>query len=659
MFHPLGAQDTVQPFAFLHVAKDLPDKRIQSIVQDEDGFVWIATFNGLFRYDGLRYKEFKNLPGPGEGISFNHIRMMYIHAHRFLVIEGDRLVNILDLETEKVIYKSPVELLFKQSLSYQDRLYFQFEDTDFKTLLFAFTKEGTLDLLPFSLPNGMRMEMATLDQHGEIWFFDKKGWIWKSNPQKETLTVFDSISYNGRRLLFLPELFTDNAGHIWAFDNAHLDFNGIHMIDGGKPVKYGELANYQVCFPQPDYDKFWIFNTRTKLLSEFNLATKVMTPILTLPVHITNIRSIMKDNQQNIWVGSHFINPNGILLIHPHINAFEKILFRNNEQRGLGIACRGLAELPSGEILIGSYDGLYTWSPVTNHAQPLYIDNTTKDAKLVNIWKIIPQPERNQFWFTKEENGIFKYSFATRSVVNFVWRGDVSNRALGMIMDDDGVIWMGTRSGVSFFDTYTESYIKGPDHMKQFFGINGYDWFKSDTNQIWLSSSNGLYAFDQASKAVTNRYATNTHPYLYSNEVFDVVKDGDAYWIATDNGLHKLNGNTIDRYTTEQGLAHDVVADLLLDDQHNLWIATFHGLSKMNTTTGEFQNFYVEDGLPHNEFNRLGKLKSSDGRLYFSSQNGVLHFKPDEVIKEAPAYDLVYTGFATFTDDGILERWPI
>ena len=649
------AQEVPQPYAFLFIAKDLPDKRIQTIVQDKRGFVWIATFNGLFRYDGLRYKVFKNAPGITDQISFNHIGEMFIHQDRFLIIEGEREVNILDLLTEKVIYKSPPGLLFKQALARKDICYFHFEDTDLQSYFFKLNKEGQPDSIPNFLHAGMRMDNATLDGNDQIVFFDKSGWLWKADPSQKTITKFDTISYSGRRLLYYPDLYCDEDGHLWAFDNAQPQYNGMYILDSGKPVKAGELLNRQTLIPQPDQRKFWIYGIDSKLLSEFDIKTKSIRPIMSLPAEVSNIRSIMRDLQKNLWIGSQYINHNGVLLVHPHITAFQKFMFEKGKERSIGLACRGLTELKSGEIVVGGRDGIYTWNPNNNEVLLEGIKISIPDIEITNIWKLIADPNGHHMWFTKEEGGIFKYDLESKQAVNFINHGEVSNRSLGMKLDDKGMIWIGTRSGIALFETTSETYIPGPESLKQFYNISGYDWVQFD-QELWLCSSNGLFVFDQNTHQPIRHYTTESEPFLFSNEVFDVVKDGEAYWIATDNGLHKLEHQSITRYTTEQGLAHDVVASLALDEDHNLWIATFDGLSKMNTASGEFQNFYVEDGLPHNEFNRLGKLKTSDGQLYFSSQNGVLHFNPKSVNKEVPEYELVLTSFSTFDQSGLLQK---
>ena len=501
----------------------------------------------------------------------------------------------------------------------------------------------------------MRMDKAILDGNGQIVFFDKSGWLWKADPSQNTITPFDTISYSGRRLLFLPDLYCDEENHVWAFDNAQPQYNGMYILDSGKPVKVGELLNRQTLIPQHDRSKFWIYGVDTKLLIEFDTKSKSSRPVMSLPAEVSNIRSIMQDLQNNLWIGSQYINHNGVLLVHPHITAFQKFMFQEGKERGIGLACRGLTELKTGEIMVGGRDGIYTWNPKNNGVQREGIKISSKELEITNIWKLIADPGGHHMWFTKEEGGVFKYDLETKQSVNFMNHGEVSNRSLGMILDDKGMIWTGTRSGIALFDTRSETYIPGPESLNQFYNVSGYDWVQFD-QELWLCSSNGLYVFDQSTYQPIRKYTTDTEPFLYSNEVFDIVKDGESYWIATDNGLHKLEHQNITRYTTEQGLAHDVVASLAMDEDHNLWITTFDGLSKMNTATGEFQNFYVEDGLPHNEFNRLGKLKGSDGQLYFSTQNGVLHFNPKSVTKEVPEYELVLTSFSTFDQNGLLQK---
>jgi signal transduction histidine kinase len=227
-----------------------------------------------------------------------------------------------------------------------------------------------------------------------------------------------------------------------------------------------------------------------------------------------------------------------------------------------------------------------------------------------------------------------------------------------MALDHAGKLWIGTQSGITWFDTRTRHYDPLYDVSKSFYDISAYNWVQTDANTFWMCSSNGLYRFD-STRQLVERYATETKPYLNTNEVFDIIKDQDVYWIATDNGLHRLKDKEINVYTVADGLAHNTVASIEIDITGNLWVATFGGLSKFNPDSETFQNFYVEDGLPHNEFNRLGKLKTSEGKLLFGTQNGVVYFDPSEVMKQEPLYPLVLTEFSKFGLDGSWERTPV
>ena len=84
-------------------------------------------------------------------------------------------------------------------------------------------------------------------------------------------------------------------------------------------------------------------------------------------------------------------------------------------------------------------------------------------------------------------------------------------------------------------------------------------------------------------------------------------------------------------FTTDDGLPNNNVMSILPDESGSLWLSTDRGLSRFHPEHKSFVNYDVHDGLPHNEFNRMAALKSSNGRLYFGSLNGVTSFNPGEV----------------------------
>ena len=109
---PAAAQDSFpQPFKTLNVANGLPQSFISGLVQDDAGFIWIGTRDGLARYDGKNFKVFRHLPGDTATLAGNVITSLHLDKQKRLWIAfeaGD--IDILNTETEALFHftKDPV-----------------------------------------------------------------------------------------------------------------------------------------------------------------------------------------------------------------------------------------------------------------------------------------------------------------------------------------------------------------------------------------------------------------------------------------------------------------------------------------------------------------------------------------------------------------------
>jgi len=646
-------------YSILNVARDIPDDNVTGIVQDARGFIWIGTRSGVFRYDGIGYKSFQNGPEDERKLTFNLIRRIHLAIGRYLIVEGQRGLNILDTYTERLCYASPDSLVYLQILSHAGKYLFQFEDVSLASLLFRLNAAGTLEPVPLPFPDGIRMDRACYDGEQTIYFFDKSSWFWKADLREKTFQRLDTAMFSGRRLLRLPTLMVDDDRRIWAFDKGRETYRSIMEWTAGngfaKRMPLLESTNLQ---PSTKEHELWSFDEATAQLSRIDLRTGSSTRVATLDAgQIGTFTGVLEDRQGNLWIASQYGAGQGIFLLRPHLKAFDRIFYTPGKESDLGQTFRSLGQLPDGRILAGGGEGLMIRDDQTGEEMPLSFPDLSQDTRLRGIWKILFDPDGRRIWFSREEGGLYELVLRDLTVHNYLPLNQVSDRALGLLQDNQGLIWIGTRSGITWFDPRSRSFNHQPELNALFPAINGYNWVQTDSSTIWFCSSNGLYRFDP-DRRLLDRYGTDTQPHLYSNEVYDIIRQDSVYWIATDNGLHRLAHGRITRYTTDDGLPHNTIACLAADQEGRIWVSTFHGLSRFDPTTGLFLNFFVQDGLPHNEFNRLGKYHDAQGRLYFSTLNGIVRFRPEEPERNLPAHRLVLTGFSTFARDGSLVRLP-
>ena len=173
--------------------------------------------------------------------------------------------------------------------------------------------------------------------------------------------------------------------------------------------------------------------------------------------------------------------------------------------------------------------------------------------------------------------------------------------------------------------------------------------FLLDENGIlWLTTLNGLYAFDERNK--TWRHWKNipgNSKSLSANGLLSICPDPSApqqyLWIGTEsagiNRFEKKTGSCI-RFTEKDGLPNNVANSILSDSAGNLWISTNNGLSCFDPKNKSFRNFTDEDGLPGNEFNRITGMKLLNGAMMFGGVDGFVVFNPKEILEKQPLLPL-------------------
>lgn len=119
----------------------------------------------------------------------------------------------------------------------------------------------------------------------------------------------------------------------------------------------------------------------------------------------------------------------------------------------------------------------------------------------------------------------------------------------------------------------------------------------------------------------------NTEDGLSGNITLNLEQDIEGFiWVINDFKLHRFDGQ---KFSVHDGLPDNFVCGLLSEADSCLWLSTNKGLSRFHIQNRSFINFFKEDGISHNEFNRHSYFKARDGRMYFGGLRGITAFYPD------------------------------
>ena len=296
-----------------------------------------------------------------------------------------------------------------------------------------------------------------------------------------------------------------------------------------------------------------------------------------------------------------------------------------------GVKMRALVEDRNGHIYGCSNNGLYRFNPINSTAE---------------LIRLISQPyslcldSNDMMWIGSDGYGLVKFDIQQNKFYDRINAFNHSDELAGnwigeLVTDSDSTLWVGTDHGISYCPNNDNKLhiARGFNNKRLLPNIFVHDIKESRKGQYWLGTSRGLYQMTRLGQLpdvyfILNKY----HDIPYKIREICLTAGSDI-WLATeDAGLvhYQPTDKTQNKFIESNGLPSDVLYSLLPGPKGEFWIGTFDGLARFDTTTQLFSNFFVTDGLPHNEFNSQSQLITSDGTIYMGTQNGMVSFKPME-----------------------------
>jgi signal transduction histidine kinase len=213
-----------------------------------------------------------------------------------------------------------------------------------------------------------------------------------------------------------------------------------------------------------------------------------------------------------------------------------------------------------------------------------------------------------------------------------------------------GILWIGTEYGLNWFDTknnVSKSFLHQIDNKNSLSGnsLQSNAFIQDDDGNLWVGTwSGGLDRIEFTNRdpetAVYKRFRANVYnsDSLNSNNVISLLLDKKYLWIGTfGGGLNRmdLKTNKVKHYTTEDGLANNIIFAILQDENNNLWLSTDRGISKFDPENETFKNYFKTDGLQDDHFFWGAAYKTKKGELFFGGINGMNSFFPSEIIRNS------------------------
>lgn len=656
-------------FNKLSIKEGLSQSSILGLIQDDKGFIWAGTQDGLNRYDGYNFKVYKHKIENKKSISNSFINAIKQDEKSLQIWVGTENGGLNRFDPKTGIF-------------------------------YSFPKEDELSKVD--------VQQLEIDKNGSVWFTTKNNGLyhyWPSNNKIESYNYANKKLPSNKlnKLLIVGE-------NIW------LGTKGQGIIIFNKKTRKYSLINEtnglidNTVLSLTKSTKNQILVGTNNGINEIDITSlKVSIPNFIKGENIPFATAILFENEK-IWIGT---NGNGLVYIQKIKDNFKRQVFIQNDFNSYSISSNIINSIStdnSGIIWIGTQDGISYFDPIKQFFEHYNYQYGNPNSLLDrNVWSVY---EDDSIIWVGTREGLTSVNPKTLKYRQYPYNGfDANNSIYAIKKDKYNRLWAGTQDGLFIFNPLNKSYTKVEYrelNTKQQDNRVNYIFFDKEDN-LWAACKEGIaritldsLKFQFYNNSDTGRYklpnyecktvlidknnvlwigligggickgvrdANDKYHYQFithfnegedtlsisNNTVLSVLEGNkEEIWIGTyGGGLNHLNTKNefFKTYTEDDGLANNAIYGLLKEkDSSKIWVSTNFGLSRFDYSNNTFQNFTENDGLQSNEFNNGAYSKGASGKFYFGGINGLNAFDPQNVIQNNIPPKIVITDILLFNE---------
>lgn len=675
-FQNVQAQQTAIGFKHISYKDGLFQSPLVAVLQDKSGYVWLGSWNGLSRYDGVTFRNFRQSDLTDKNISHNRINKIYEDHKGELWIGTGGGLNLYNRKTETFLHvglsngKGGGNFIAALESDNSGVLWV----STFKGIKYVNRKKNTLENVPLweeqgedELYKGVSFALF-LDNQQTIWAGIKHG-LKRFDPRTKKVIPLPEVLLNNKELIAskIVVINQDQAGNIWF----GTEESGLFKYNAQENTctRYLHLANYGNSLPSNwindiliKGDEIWIatrnglaiFNGKNNTFANYNHDSANSRSISD-----DSVWSFMKDRSGNIWIGTY---SGGINIYYPGNMNFSNIGERIGTNVGLNKPlANAIVEDKGGALWIGTFGGGLNYIDREKGIVRYYSVVDAKNRKFSNEVKAIVNERSGKLWIGTLD-GLCTFNTNTSAIKYFdleILNNKTGAKLINTLVSDSDGLWVGTNGGGLRFindeGRELKSFMNSPDQQHGL-SDNYVNALLNDGNQLWVATQNGLNRYDKANGKFTV-FKRIKQVGLGNNNVLCLFKDSkQRLWIGTDGGgLNCLDPKTSKIYSIKQtdGLVDEVVNSIVEDNSGKLWISTSNGLSQISFNAFKFPlkaadykiaNYTSANGLSGNQFLANAGIKTSKGEILFGGMNGVTAFFPEKIVKNTYKPDMLLTG---------------
>jgi ligand-binding sensor domain-containing protein/anti-sigma regulatory factor (Ser/Thr protein kinase) len=652
------SQDRIIPFQQINSKNGLTAP-VRNIIQDDYGFIWFGSTNGLYRFDGTNLKIFRNKLNDTTSISNNIINDLSLHSDGTLWIASNGGLCYFSYETQQFR-----QIQLPEGLETTDRYRVHALTIDPLGQIFFATKSAVHMLGDgHSIIRTIRLPIRTnytiskiyISYTQKLYIGVNTGWLYcldLCSSKMDSTELYSEVSRKLQLKSTITNIYPGNGdsilvsswyggAHIVYFKNSKLESYSLLNKDDS------DLLNKVITGIAKVSPTQWWFVSHGAGIHVYNPLSRSLSARIQHSPSIINglstnyLYDIYIDKTGIIWIGSE----DGVNIydqlshqfssVHIPVQKKEKSIYRRP------------ASLLEDKYRMNSFwvavpgIGLFNYTRNTNSFEYIRIKNSVgMELKDQSVYGMIYN-RKNQMVITMN-SGVYVFNQKNHSVIPLMQSKKIEILKARRVIQDsqlnywitaaDQGVYLCNKDG-ELLDHFTDN----PDLDSISLDNTVFRILEDRDGMIWIGTQNkGLFKYNPNEKSLLNflhrKSRTRSIP---DNNVYDIYEAKDnSLWIATENGLARMDKYNYEFkiFTTSEGLSSNDIFSITPDKDGKLWLGTNNGLSVLNPSNGSIINYSELDGLAGNRIDGAS-LSCLDGALYFSSNGMISGCRPSDLLR--------------------------
>lgn len=643
-----------QTYKYIGVEDGLSNRRVYAIQKDPKGYMWFLTHDGIDRYNGKDFKQYKLMDGDEEVNSMMNLNWLYVDPKGTLWEIGKK-GRVFRYDTKhdcfQLVYKLPESEIKDRStpVSYgfvdansviwlcnEDALYLYDSNTEEVTLIEnkigeRITDIQQIDSIHFFIGTDVGIHYAelknkvltlspcdqldTLKIQINVLFYHKPSNKVFIGTFQRGVYVYD---LNTHKIMPLQSGLLDiSINRIRAFNDNEI----LIATDGAGVYKINTDTYESIPYITADYNRYNAMNGNT-------------------------INDIYIDDEDRIWMANY---PIGVTIRNNQYADYQWTKHSiGNKQSLINDQVNAIIEDTEGDLWYATNNGISLYNSKTKQWHSFLSVFNSEHHNKNHIFMSLCEVAPGIIWAGGYSSGIFQINKKQLSVEFFTpslfsdlnIRPDKYIRSI--VKDSAGNIWSGGYYNLKEID-YSRK------NIRHFPGLSGITVIiEKDAKHMWIGTATGLYLLEKE----TGKYKYIQMPvesyYIYS---LYQTPDGLLY-IGTNNAgllIYDAAKNTFKHYHKDNcALISNNIYTILSDGQQDIFLSTEHGLSSFNPVEETFHNWTKEQGLQTDHFNATSGTLRKNGNLVFGSTDGAVEFDKNMKLPRNYKFKMIFSDLRVF-----------